>query len=36
MGRVNDEQITLCDLTGVGIQDTVIALLAYEKPGLEA
>jgi ornithine cyclodeaminase/alanine dehydrogenase-like protein (mu-crystallin family) len=30
-GRVNDEQITLCHLTGIGIQDTVIALLAYQK-----
>jgi len=30
-GRANDEQITICDLTGVGVQDTVIALLAYRK-----
>jgi len=29
-GRVNDNQITVCDLTGVGVQDTVIALRAYE------
>ena len=28
-GRVDDEQITLCDLTGTGIQDTAIATLAY-------
>jgi ornithine cyclodeaminase/alanine dehydrogenase-like protein (mu-crystallin family) len=30
-GRVNDEQITLCGLTGVGSQDAVIALRAYEN-----
>ena len=30
-GRSNDEQITVCDLTGVGVQDTAIALLAYRK-----
>lgn len=30
-GRTNDEEITLCDLTGVGVQDTAIALLAYQK-----
>lgn len=30
-GRRNDEQITLCDLTGVGVQDTAIGLLAYRK-----
>ncbi|MCK4246073.1 ornithine cyclodeaminase family protein, partial [Candidatus Bipolaricaulota bacterium] len=30
-GRQSDEQITVCDLTGVGVQDTAIALLAYEK-----
>jgi ornithine cyclodeaminase len=28
-GRRNDEEITVCDLTGVGIQDTAIAVLAY-------
>jgi ornithine cyclodeaminase len=28
-GRVDTEQITLCDLTGTGIQDTAIATLAY-------
>jgi ectoine utilization protein EutC len=27
-GRTSDEQITVCDLTGVGVQDTAIALLA--------
>jgi ornithine cyclodeaminase len=30
-GRQNDEQITVCDLTGVGVQDTAISLLAYAK-----
>ncbi|MCB0034967.1 MAG: cyclodeaminase [Anaerolineales bacterium] len=30
-GRVNDEQITVCDLTGTGVQDTAIALLAYRQ-----
>ena len=30
-GRTNDDQITICDLTGVGVQDTTIALLAYQK-----
>jgi len=30
-GRTSDSEITLCDLTGVGIQDTAIALLAYQK-----
>jgi ornithine cyclodeaminase len=30
-GRANDEQITVCDLTGTGVQDTAIALLAYRK-----
>ena len=30
-GRRNDEEITICDLTGVGVQDTAIALLAYRK-----
>jgi ornithine cyclodeaminase len=28
-GRVNTDEITLCDLTGTGIQDTAIATLAY-------
>jgi ornithine cyclodeaminase len=28
-GRIDSEQITLCDLTGTGIQDTAIATLAY-------
>lgn len=30
-GRTDDSQITICDLTGVGVQDTVIASLAYQK-----
>jgi ectoine utilization protein EutC len=30
-GRSSDQQITICDLTGVGVQDTAIALLAYGK-----
>jgi ectoine utilization protein EutC len=30
-GRQNEEQITVCDLTGTGVQDTAIALLAYRK-----
>ena len=30
-GRENEEQITICDLTGVGVQDTAIARLAYQR-----
>jgi ornithine cyclodeaminase/alanine dehydrogenase-like protein (mu-crystallin family) len=30
-GRTGDDQITVCDLTGTGVQDTAIALLAYQK-----
>jgi ectoine utilization protein EutC len=30
-GRTDDSQITICDLTGVGVQDAAIATLAYEK-----
>lgn len=30
-GRTSADQITVCDLTGTGVQDTAIALLAYEK-----
>ncbi|MEW6753401.1 MAG: cyclodeaminase [Candidatus Latescibacterota bacterium] len=30
-GRRDDVQITACDLTGVGVQDTAISLLAYDK-----
>lgn len=33
-GRTSDKQITVCDLTGTGVQDTVIALLAYHR-GIE-
>jgi len=29
-GRQDEEQITVCDLTGVGVQDTMIAIKAYE------
>jgi ornithine cyclodeaminase len=30
-GRTRDDQITVCDLTGTGVQDTAIALLAWRK-----
>ena len=30
-GRSNDRQVTVCDLTGVGVQDTSIARLAYQR-----
>ena len=30
-GRQNDQEITICDLTGVGVQDTAIAVLTYQK-----
>jgi ectoine utilization protein EutC len=30
-GRQSEEEITICDLTGVGVQDTQIALLTYER-----
>jgi len=30
-GRVREDEITICDLTGVGVQDTAIALMAYER-----
>lgn len=30
-GRKNIDEITICDLTGVGVQDTAIARLAYQK-----
>ena len=30
-GRRSDDQITVCDLTGVGVQDTQIARLAYQR-----
>lgn len=30
-GRSRPEQITLCDLTGTGVQDTAIAALAYAR-----
>ena len=30
-GRQDPEEITICDLTGVGVQDTQIARLAYQR-----
>lgn len=30
-GRRSDDEVTVCDLTGVGVQDTAIARLAYER-----
>jgi ectoine utilization protein EutC len=30
-GRQNDNQITVCDLTGIGVQDTAIGMFAYEQ-----
>ncbi len=30
-GRQSEDEITVCDLTGVGVQDTAIALLAYKR-----
>lgn len=30
-GRSSPEEISICDLTGVGVQDTAIALLAYQR-----
>ncbi len=30
-GRQSEAQITICDLTGTGVQDTAIALLAFQK-----
>jgi ectoine utilization protein EutC len=30
-GRTGDDQITICDLTGVGFQDTAIAALAWNE-----
>jgi ornithine cyclodeaminase len=32
-GRTRDEEITICDLTGVGFQDTAIAALAWARAG---
>ena len=29
--RKNPQQISICDLTGVGVQDTMIARVAYQK-----
>jgi ornithine cyclodeaminase len=30
-GRANDDEITVCDLTGTGAQDTAIATLAIQR-----
>ncbi|KHF38481.1 cyclodeaminase [Halalkalibacter okhensis] len=30
LGRTTEEEITVCDLTGTGVQDTMIALYAYK------
>jgi ectoine utilization protein EutC len=30
-GRTSDDQVTVCDLTGVGFQDTAIAALAWQR-----
>ena len=30
-GREHNDEITVCDLTGTGVQDTAIALFAYEE-----
>ena len=30
-GRVSDQQVTLCDLTGTGAQETAFANLAFER-----
>ena len=30
-GRLDDDQVSICDLTGVGVQDTQIARLAYSS-----
>jgi len=35
-GRTSDEQITVCDLTGTGVQDTAIARLAYARANRRA
>jgi ornithine cyclodeaminase len=32
-GRTGKDQITICDLTGTGAQDTAIAVLALKKAG---
>ena len=30
-GRQSDKQTTICDLTGIGVQDTAIGMFAYEQ-----
>jgi ornithine cyclodeaminase len=31
VGRHNDDEITICDLVGIGVQDTIISLLTYQR-----
>jgi ornithine cyclodeaminase len=31
VGRQNDDEITVCDLVGIGVQDTAISLLTYRR-----
>ena len=31
LGRTHPDQVTICDLTGTGVQDTAIARLAFQK-----
>ena len=31
LGRKNEKDITVCDLTGTGVQDTAIARYAFDK-----
>ena len=31
VGRRNDKEITVCDLVGIGVQDTAISLLTYHR-----
>jgi ornithine cyclodeaminase len=32
-GRTSEDQLTVCDLTGVGVQDVVAAALVLERAG---
>ncbi|MBF0278967.1 MAG: cyclodeaminase [SAR324 cluster bacterium] len=34
-GRINSEQITICDLTGTGVQDTAIATFAKQRAEID-
>lgn len=31
IGRKSEDEITICDLVGIGVQDTVISLLTYQR-----